>query len=165
MQLLCRQAKLTVRALNLNLSLHVGLTYHLPVSFTANDAMNAPSRFPNTHHRRTSSQMRTVALCDTLSPPLLHEPYEQQTIFTPAPTFPSIMSFQVLTNWWSPGSTAATSSCTASVKQSPLEKKYVSKERQLEKLRRRLDQERKTNCHGHFKVDACRACGTGVVSL
>jgi len=83
------------------------------------------------------------------------------------------MSFQTLTNWWSPGSTAAKSSSTASNKLSndvrkpkdPLEKKFISKEKQLEKLRIRLDQERIANCRGRLQVDICKACRTGEVSL
>jgi hypothetical protein len=170
LRLPCRQAELMVRALNLNLNPRVGLTHHLPVSFTA-DAMNIPSRFSTTHHRRSSPQMKSVTLSDIPSSPLSNELYEQETVSTPS-SFPSIMSLQTLTNWWSPGSTAA--ACSPTVKQStpnyvrnpkvPL-KKYVSKERQLEKLRRQLDQERKSNRCSQFQVDVCRACGTGQVSL
>jgi len=137
--------------------------------------MNALSRFPSTHHRRSSSQMTTVVLPETPSVSLPHEPYEHKTVSTPTSSFPSIMSFQTLTNWWSPGSTKATSSHSASVRQSTpndkrkprgtLERRYVSKEQQLEKLRGRLDQERRANCRGHLHVDVCRACGTGEVSL
>lgn len=167
-----------VRALNLSLNPRVGLTYHLPVSFTANDTVNTPSKLPtthHTHHRCSSSQMMATALLsDTTLAPLPHELHDQETVSTfPASSFPSIMSFQTLTNWWSPGSTTAKSSSTASNKplndvrkpKGPLEKKYVSKEKQLEKLRSRLDQEHRANCRGHLQVDACRACGTGEVSL
>jgi len=164
-----------VRALNLSLNQRVGLTYHLPVSFTANDMVNAPSRLPTTHHRCSSSLMvATFPLSDTTLAPLPHELHDQETVSTPpASSFPSIMSFQTLTNWWSPGSTAAKSSSTASNKLSndvrkpkgPLEKKFISKEKQLEKLRIRLDQERIANCRGHLQVDICKACRTGEVSL
>ena len=143
------------------------------MSFTANDAMNAPFRFSSTHHSRPSSQMTTVALPEVPSTPSSRKPYEQKTISSPASSFPSIMSFQTLTNWWSPGSTAA--NCAASVKQpapndvrkrkDTSERKYVSKEQQLEKLRSRLEQERRANCHDHLHVDICRACVTGEVSL
>jgi len=144
-------------------------TPHIPAGrVNANDAMNTPSRFPTTHHRRSSSQLTAVALADTPLAPLPHEPHEQETVSTPS--FPSIMSLQTLTNWWSPGSTR---SPTANFKQSasnntrkPVEKKFISREKQLEKLRSRLDQERRAKCLGHpVQVDSCRACGTGNISL
>jgi len=136
----------------------------------ATDAMNAPSRSnPTAHHRRLSSQMMTVTLSNTTSP---HELHEQDTISTPA-SLPSIMSFQTLTNWWSSAPAMAITSSPGSRKPSnyvrkpnrPLEKKYISKEKQLEKLRSRLNQERKVNYGGHLQVDACKACGTREVSL
>jgi len=134
----------------------------------ANDAMNASSRFSSTHHSRPSSQM-TVALPEAPPAPSSSGSYEQET---PASSFPSIISFQTITNWWSPRSATATGA--ASVKQSThndvkrkvtSERKYVSKEQQLEKLRSRLEQERRANCHDHLHVDICRACVTGEVSL
>jgi hypothetical protein len=130
--------------------------------------MNAPFRFSSTHYSRPSSQMTTVALPEVLSTPSSRQPYEQKTISSPASSFPSIMSFQTLTNWWSPGSTTA--NCAASVKQSApnhvrkrkgtSERKHVSKEWQLEKLRSQLEQDRRANCCGHLHVDVCRACVT-----
>ena len=134
------------------------------MSSTAIDAMNAPSRpDPTANHRRPSAQMTTVTLSNTTS---LYEPHERDTISTPpTSSFPSIMSFQTLTNWWSLGPAAALSMPNDTRKpKCPLEKKYVSKEKQLAKLCSQLNQERKANCH-HLRVDVCKACGTGQVYL
>lgn len=150
-----------VRPLNLSLNPRVGLTYHLPVSFTANDAMNNPFRSPTAHHRRSSSQMTAVALSDNPLTPLPYDPHEQEIPSTPASSFPSIMSFQTLTNWWSPGSkSSSTASFDRAMKPAPV--KYVSKEKQLEKLRGRLNQERRTTYLDHLQ---CKACGAGTISL
>jgi hypothetical protein len=120
--------------------------------------MNIPFRFPTTDYSQPPSEMTKVAMSDGTSVPASHEPHEQDT----ASSFSSVISFQTITNWWSPGSTSAGS---AIGKPSSDVKKYVSKEKQLEKLRSRLDQERKANCRGRLQVDACRACGTGKVYL
>jgi len=154
-----------VRALTLSLNPRAGLTYHLPVFFTANDAMNTLPRFPTSQNRNPSSQMTTVALPDSILAPVPHELHEPESVSTsPASSFSSIMSFHTITNWWSPV-TSARSSSIADVNPSNYVKKYVSKESQLAKLRNRLDQERRANCRGHLQVDACRACGTGEVTL
>lgn len=96
--------------------------------------------------------------------------------------FSSIMSFQSITNWWTPRSGAATTTSSMTHESSgpssrsskgqqsmkprgPIEKKYVSKDKQMEKLWIRMDQERKTSCRGPSHVDVCRTCTAGIVYL
>ena len=99
---------------------------------------------------------------------------------SPNTTLTSIMAFQSITNWWSPRSGAATTTSSMTLKSSgflsprstgqqlsrgPIEKKYVSKDKQAEKLRIRINQERKTNRRGPSHIDVCRKCTAETVYL
>lgn len=91
---------------------------------------------------------------------------------SPNTALTSIMSFQSITNWWSPRSGAATTATFESSmgQQSKklrglIEKKYVSKDKQMEKLRIRINQERKTNRRGSSHGDVCPMCTAETVYL
>lgn len=46
----------------------------------------------------------------------------------------------------------------------PATRQYVLRDKQLEKLRARLEQERRENC-GHSPMNMCKTCGAGEVRL
>jgi len=126
--------------------------------------------------------MMATAHPDPISPTWISEQSEQETSSAaPTSSFSSIVSLQAITNWWTPrpGTTAMTSCMIPESSSSssdlvaglhlmkpkgPVERKYVPKNKQLEKLRARLEQERRANC-GHFQTNACRTCGAGEVCL
>jgi len=91
-------------------------------------------------------------------------------------------SLQSFSSWWSATPSVSTvksavlpESLTSSVDyamrwsprqpKAPVEKKYISREKQLEKLRQRLDQERKADGRAYFAVDVCGSCGPAKVHL
>jgi len=124
------------------------------------------------HHRNSSSQMMTIALIDSALPSATYEAPKHDAPSTPPSSFSSIVSLQALTSWWSPRSTADVASLNESIMSvlpskpaPPAERRYVSKDKQLEKLRSRLGQERHTKCIGNLQVDVCRTCRTGEVCL
>lgn len=181
-QLLFHQEELMVRALNRNLNLRVGLTHTLPVSFTANDAINAPFRsqsIPMAQRGSPDSQMMVAVQSDHIPPTSAHGHLEQSA--TPASSFSSIVSLQALTNWWTPRSgTTAMTSCMIPENlgpssnfvaelppmkpKGPVQRKYVSKDKQLMKLRIRLERERRADCD-RFQMNMCRTCVAGEVCL
>ncbi|KAF7978340.1 hypothetical protein HWV62_975 [Athelia sp. TMB] len=128
-----------------------------------------------------NANQQTSELHESSRPVQSHDMYYEEDLFSSPPAAPSFsLSLQSLTSWWSPAPSPAKpcvlpESVNSSVDyalgwssrqpKAPLEKKYVPKEKQLEKLRQRLDQERRADGRAHFAVDVCGSCGPAAVHL
>ncbi|KZP13106.1 hypothetical protein FIBSPDRAFT_869723 [Athelia psychrophila] len=143
----------------------------------------APTLMRQPQRRPLSGVPNANEQTSELPEPRAAVPSHEEDLFSSSPAPSSFSSsLQSLTSWWStaPSVSAVKSSVlpeslstsvdyalgwSARKPKGPVEKKFVSKDKQLEKLRQRLDQERRADNRAHFAVDVCRSCGPAEVHL